>query len=331
MTRTIRAGLTAGTVLAIACACLQGSASATPHAAPAASKTSGQVARGASPDKTFSPSKRADAMKYAVSREAAFKSQLGLSKAQGLHVQNVERDADGTLHLHYTRTLGGLKVFGGDFIVHQAPSGKVVGTDFANDNPLTLDTRYPTKLSAIQGAQAVAKSLPASAKVTGVAKAKKVVWAVSGIPRMAYLSRVVGHDYRGNPIPQAVVVDANSGRVIQTWDLYETETGTGHSLYVGDVTINTKAVTGGHQMIDTTRGNGKVEDLNGLGDPNGDGVPPFSRRGPVFDDPDGIWGNGLTSDPDSAAVDVAYGVAKTWDYYKQTFGRNGIANNGKGR
>ena len=32
----------------------------------------------------------------------------------------------------------------------------------------------------------------------------------------------------------------------------------------------------------------------------------------------------------SAGVDAHYGIAKTWDFYKTTFGRNGIANDGKG-
>ena len=37
-----------------------------------------------------------------------------------------------------------------------------------------------------------------------------------------------------------------------------------------------------------------------------------------------------TTDPATAGVDAHYGIATTWDFYKTTFGRNGIANDGKG-
>src|SRR5213078_3311145 len=113
-----KAGLTAGVVLALACASLPGSATASSHQ-PSAAPTShqSQLRQGALPDRSFTPAAHATAMKYAVSRTTSLKAQLGLSAAQGLHVQDVERDANGAMHLHYNRTLGGLKVYGGDFIV----------------------------------------------------------------------------------------------------------------------------------------------------------------------------------------------------------------------
>ena len=58
--------------------------------------------------------------------------------------------------------------------------------------------------------------------------------------------------------------------------------------------------------------------------------PLSSSSTPIFTDADNVWGNGSTSDPASAGVDAHYGIAKTWDFYKNTFGRNGIANDGKG-
>src|SRR6185295_4433937 len=39
--------------------------------------------------------------------------------------------------------------------------------------------------------------------------------------------------------------------------------------------------------------------------------------------------NGL-NDSSTVAADAHYGVSKTWDYYKNVHGRNGIANNGVG-
>ena len=43
------------------------------------------------------------------------------------------------------------------------------------------------------------------------------------------------------------------------------------------------------------------------------------------------FGNGTSSDRLTAAADAHYGAAVTWDYYKTTHNRNGIANDGKGR
>ncbi|WP_031091214.1 M4 family metallopeptidase, partial [Streptomyces sp. NRRL WC-3549] len=42
------------------------------------------------------------------------------------------------------------------------------------------------------------------------------------------------------------------------------------------------------------------------------------------------WGNGTASSRESAAVDASYGLAKTWDYYKNAFNRSGIRNDGRG-
>ena len=45
---------------------------------------------------------------------------------------------------------------------------------------------------------------------------------------------------------------------------------------------------------------------------------------------DKLFGNGTTTDGQSAAVDAHYGAAETWDFYKNTFGRLGIRDDGVG-
>jgi hypothetical protein len=52
--------------------------------------------------------------------------------------------------------------------------------------------------------------------------------------------------------------------------------------------------------------------------------------GAIFTDSDNIWGNGTVTDPASAAVDAQYGAEKTFDYFKNVQGRNGIRGNGAG-
>jgi zinc metalloprotease ZmpA len=51
---------------------------------------------------------------------------------------------------------------------------------------------------------------------------------------------------------------------------------------------------------------------------------------PIMTDADNNWGNNTESLVASEASDAHYGVATTWDFYKNVFGRNGIYNDGVG-
>jgi len=53
-------------------------------------------------------------------------------------------------------------------------------------------------------------------------------------------------------------------------------------------------------------------------------------KGTLFTDADNVWGTGSTSNEQTVAVDAQYSVAETWDYYLETFGRQGIADDGAG-
>ena len=77
-------------------------------------------------------------------------------------------------------------------------------------------------------------------------------------------------------------------------------------------------------MTDTTRGNGATYDGLNVG------YQTAARRATLFTDSDNTWGNSTTSDRATVAGDAQFGVATTWDYYKATFNRNGIFNDGKG-
>ena len=54
------------------------------------------------------------------------------------------------------------------------------------------------------------------------------------------------------------------------------------------------------------------------------------KTGTLFTSPDTHFGNGSNTNRESAAVDAQYGTNATWDYYKNTFGRNGIFGTGAG-
>ena len=147
MSRMTQASGTAGVALALACASLSGPATAsTPYSSSALPKVAAPAKASNLNDKSFTPKARAAALKTAQAKASAVAKSLGLTGLQKLRATDVLRDSDGTLHIRYDRTLGGLPVMGGDFVVHQAPSGKIRSADLATSQPLVLNTKLATKV-----------------------------------------------------------------------------------------------------------------------------------------------------------------------------------------
>src|SRR5262249_39841032 len=96
-------------------------------------------------------------------------------------------------------------------------------------------------------------------------------------------------------------------------------TGQGNSLYSGAVDLSTTNASNlFYQLIDQQRGGAKVVEMNNQ--TTGDGE--------VFADGDNQWGDGTTGDRQSAAVDVHFAIARTWDYYWNVHGRWGMDGQG---
>jgi Zn-dependent metalloprotease len=94
--------------------------------------------------------------------------------------------------------------------------------------------------------------------------------------------------------------------------------GAGHGVHVGKVKISTRLRNGTYELIDPTRGGLSTHDF--FADDN---EKPFTDR-------DNVWGDGTMNSRQSAAVDAHFAAGKTWDYFKNTFGRSGIHDDGKG-
>nr|BFE57414.1 M4 family metallopeptidase [Dactylosporangium thailandense] len=226
-------------------------------------------------------------------------------------------DTDGTKHVRYTRTYHGLPVYGGDVIVHLGADGQYKGSSNGILAPLKVDTA--PKVSAADAATKARERF--TGKIAQLQGQKLLVEASTGAGRLAWESLVVGTAKDGRtPSRLHVLTDAHSGAVIGQWDEIETIAGTGHSLYSGQVSLETQKFGNQYRMIDTTRGRASVCDMK------------HQESGPCtqISDADNTWGNGKADDPQSAAVDVAYGAQVTYDYYLKSFGRKGVANNGRG-
>ncbi|WP_441250211.1 M4 family metallopeptidase [Kitasatospora sp. McL0602] len=258
---------------------------------------------------------------------------IGLGSQEQLVAKDATIDANGTRHLRYERTYGGLPVIGGDLVVHQNANGTVQSVDRATEQQLTLPSLTP-KLSAAAAAAQATGSVKAdlgqvkdadNAALSSVDKtgaAGLVVWAASGTPRLAYRTTVEGMRADGTPSRQILVTDAATGAVISTHEEIQTAAaaGTGKGVFVGSVPLTTNYTGSTYQLKDASRGNQYTTNLSGR----------TSGNGTLYTDADNAWGTGLASNTQSAAVDAQYGAAVTWDFYKNTFGRNGIRNDGVG-
>ncbi|MEU8260883.1 M4 family metallopeptidase [Micromonospora sp. NPDC048999] len=226
-------------------------------------------------------------------------------------------DASGATHTRYTRTYHGLRVYGGDFVIHTAPNGTMSGTSVGLTAPLTLGTT--AKVSSAAAAASARKVF--SGTLTSVGSPELFVDASSGRGRLAWETVAFGWKAdKQTPSRLHVVTDATTGGLIGSYDEIETVAGTGNSIYSGTVSIDTTLSGSTYQMVDPSHGNGRTCDMNNK----------TSGTCTTFTSSTNTWGNGTNSDRQSAAVDAHFGAAVTFDYFKNVHGRNGIFGNGTG-
>lgn len=266
----------------------------------------------------LSPAQSQALTRRAENRTADTARALGLGTEEKLVVKNVVQDNDGTLHTRYERTYAGVPVLGGDLIVHTAPASKASGTVATTFNT-EHDIRVATT-ATVTKAQAETKALRTArtldAREPAAESARKVVWAGSGTPGLAWETVIGGLQDDGTPSRLHVITDAANGREITRYQ--DIKTGTGNTQYSGAVTLDTTRSGSTYQMYDTTRGGHKTYSLN-----NG-----TSGTGTLMTDADDVWGTGSGSNTQTAGADAAYGAQETWDFFKSTFGRSGIRNDG---
>jgi Zn-dependent metalloprotease len=248
--------------------------------------------------------------------------QIGLGAKEKLVVKDVVKDADGTVHTRYERTYDGLPVLGGDLIVHESKSGATEGVSKATNKTIKVASLTPKLSVAKAETQALTAAKAAGSDRAAADGARKVIWAGSGTPVLAYETIVGGFQDDGTPNQLHVITDAATGKKLFEYQGIENATGTGKSLYSGTVSLESTLSGSTYQLTDGTRGSHKTYNkAHGTS----------SSAGTLFTDADNVWGTGAASSSttdQTAAVDAAYGAAETWDFYKSTFGRSGIKNNG---
>jgi Zn-dependent metalloprotease len=249
------------------------------------------------------------AIDHASSAVSSHPAAFAAGKYDTFASRGVVVDADGVSHVHLNRSYLGLPVFGGDVIAHLTSTGDLRAVTRTQDAALTLSTT--PKLTGAAANRAAGKAL----KGTPAGAATLVVDVLDGSSALVYRTAVS----TGAGLIH-VLVDATSGKVVNKWAEEQTVEGTGNGYNSGTVPLDTTKSGTTFQLKDPERGGTYTTDMN-------------NRRigkGTLFTDADNAWGTGTLTSDQSVAVDAQYGVAETWDFYKESFGRLGIAGDGVG-
>ncbi|MDX2679207.1 M4 family metallopeptidase [Streptomyces sp. NY05-11A] len=303
----VTTGLTAGTAAAQTPA--ESTGKAIPPAAP--------VQLSAAARTTLIQQQQADAPETAQT--------IGLGAKEKLVVKDVVKDADGSVHTRYERTYAGLPVLGGDLVVHESATGAAKGVTKANPATIKVATLTPKVATAKAEKQALTAAKAAGSESTAADQApRKVIWAAGGTPVLAYETVVGGLQDDGTPNQLHVITDAATGKKLYEYQGIENATGTGKTLYSGTVSLTTTLSGSTYSLTDASRGGHKTYNLKHTSS---------TGTGTLFTNTTNTWGTGAASSSTAdvtAAADAAYGAQETWDFYKSTFGRSGIKNNGVG-
>ncbi|MEW1655312.1 MULTISPECIES: M4 family metallopeptidase [unclassified Streptomyces] len=301
-----------GVVVASAALLVAGiTAAGTAGAAPAAAPNGAPLA--------LSTSQHSELMQQATATTAQAAKALDLGSQEKLVVKDVIKDADGTVHTRYDRTFAGLPVLGGDLVVHTAKGGAVKSVTKATKAKVAVASttaKIAPKTAALAAQSDATKTI--GAKKTDAQTPRKVVWAAKGTPVLAYETVVGGVQKDGTPNQLHVITDANTGKKL--FQYQGIETGVGNSEYAGKVDVASKKGSNGFELTDDSRGGHQTFNLSGS----------ESGNGKLFTNSTDTWGDGKPSNPETAAVDAAWGAQETWDYYKEVHGRSGIKGDGKG-
>ena len=271
--------------------------------------------------------------------------ELGLDATHDFTARSVNHDETGGDHIRMNQYYQGVKVFGGEAIIHMR-AGAVREVTDALVRGIKLN---PTP--TIGASEALAAAHQSLAPKGAYANIPRVALVFAKVEReVPVRSMILGGERTRTVSRMALVyhihtelengaqetshtdyfVDAHSGEILESWSTLHTTgvNGTGNSQYSGTVSLQTNSAGTGYELYDTTRGSGvRTYNLNHA----------TTGTGTLYADADNTWGDGANyvegssttaANGQTAGVDAHYGVGVTWDMYKNVFGRNGIDNAG---
>jgi Zn-dependent metalloprotease len=281
------------------------------------------------------------------------RTQLGLDSDHAFQLRESHTDHLGQTHGHFAQKYKGLKVWGGDAITHTDRNGAELPLTNAlhknirmNVTP-SLSTGEALAVShrdlAPRGSYAYVPTtdLLIYPETTAVVRRAKGVSPSQELNATEVTHEVVRfalayhiHTELENKLDGIrhtdYIVDAHTGAILKKWDTLHTTaaTGTGNSQYNGIVSLDTNSTTTGFELRDMTRGTGGNYVTNAAHT-----ATTSTAVGTIYTNTTNTWGDGTNyvegssttaANGQTAAVDAMFGMAKSWDFYKNVYGRNGI-------
>ncbi|WP_290780018.1 M4 family metallopeptidase [Exiguobacterium sp. UBA5002] len=234
-----------------------------------------------------------------------------VNKKGDFAVQNVEKDGSSQI-VRLQQEVDGVPVFGSVVVGNVAKDGtlKAVVNDAINVKGKPGLAKKAT-LSEKKAIKLYQKAIKAS-KFEVAPKAELVIYPVKDDAVYAY--KVTSTVLAGKePSRWTYFIDANSGKVLNKFDQLAHATGT--TVLGTSATFNTTLSAGKYYLQDTTRGKGVY---------TYDAKNRTSLPGTLWADADNVF----NATYDRAAVSAHVNAAKTYDFYKNTYGRNSYDNAG---
>ncbi len=242
-------------------------------------------------------------------------SERALGDPDQYEILSVEIDDLKMAHTKVRQTIDGVPVWEGEAIVHLKPDATVSRFTDALKDGIAVGTEVNFSMKeAIEIAHDLYRG---KAKITSSGDAELFVYR--GPERDHLVWRVETPRLDGSAATSAPVdfIDAHTGERVFGYD--NLQTGTGNSLYSGTVPITTSSLSGTYYMEDLGRKMGTFDMRSTGNETTGTGGTAYR-----FTDADDVW----TATSARAGVDAHYGAAKTYDYFLNIHGRNGV--NGTG-
>lgn len=233
-------------------------------------------------------------------------------------VQKVEIDELKMAHTRVRQTVNKIPVWEGEAIVHLKSDGELsVITDDLKEN-IAVNTE--PNFSKKEASDMALEMYRGKAKVTDDSQIDLYIYRGDDRDHLVYrieTPRLDGSEHTSAPV---IFIDAQTGEKV--FEYNNLQTGSGNSLYSGTVTIDTSSSGSTFYMEDLTRRMGTFN-MNSTGNETTGTGGTQSR----YTGTDDVW----SATAERAGVDAHYGAAKTYDYYKNIHGRNGInGSNGPG-
>ncbi len=300
-------------------------------------------------------------VRLATNRMQALRPDLGLSNAHTLELRSAMTDLYGRTHARYQQFYQGVRVMGGGAIAHvdeqdrfEQPTTKlfpdilidvVPAVDAATARaaivqeagPGSVDSSVVLRLVIVPVRTLVFTQDLGKRVLLDVPAMEEYQWQTTGY-RLAWFglsSTESGPE--DDREPGGWLVDATSGMVIRRWsqrvnDEFRAVQGSAQSLFYGPVEINSSQnlQTQEFELTDATRGGNSTRNLENKASYSSVSAVPYRNSS-------NVWGDGKLYDAangsasangQTAALDVAFGVERTWDTLANVFAQPGL--DGKG-